>query len=434
VDAASQNHWDRRIEHVAISDVGLRRANNQDNFAVALAPSADAWAARGHLFIVADGMGAHAAGELASKLSVDNIPHTYWKLAGQPPPTALVQALIEANKQINGRGRANRDFEGMGTTTTALLLVQQGALVAHVGDSRCYRLRRRDCVLEQLSFDHSLVWELRARGKFGPEHEFPGVPKNVITRSLGPTPDVEIDLEGPFPTEPGDVFLLCSDGLSGQVEDDEIGAILATMEPNEAVRSLVDLANLRGGPDNITVIVVKIREPLVGPQSRQPLPPVRLDAVATRPKKPLGPEIAIAPAVGLVLSIGLLAFHWVVAMIALLVTLGVSGYLFRDLLFGATQPGGRVLPGGRYGRGPHREVRSLPDDRFLDRLSGLLDELREAAGNEDWAVDWYEFNRHYDAAVQARENKKPAEATREFCRAMSFMMSELRAQRRKAPS
>ncbi len=434
MDTASTPNWDRRLEYVELTDVGLRRANNQDNSTVMLATSFEDWAARGHLFVVADGMGAHAAGELASKLAVDNIAHTYWKLSNQSPPAALVQAMIESNRQIHHRGRANRDFEGMGTTSTAMLLLQQGAVIAHVGDSRAYRLRARDSVLEQLSFDHSLIWELRAKGRFGPDHEFPGVPKNVITRSLGPTAEVEVDLEGPFPAEPGDVFLLCSDGLSGQVDDDEIGAILAALEPQEAARSLVDLANLRGGPDNITLIVIKIRERMVGPRSNEPLPRVNLNAVATKPPQALGPEIAVAPAVGLVLSLGLLFVHWLVAVVALVVTLGLSGYLFRHQLFGSGSGKPGTLMGMRYGKGPHREIRCLTDKRFLDRLASVLDELREAASNEDWTVDWYEFNRHVEAATRAREGGQTADAAREYCRAMSFMMSELRTNRRKAPS
>ena len=135
------------------------------------------------------------------------------------------------------------------------VLLPQGAVAAHIGDSRVYRLRQNK--LEQLTFDHSLVWEMKAAGQLTAEEEAQGkVPKNVITRSLGPYPECKVDLEGPFPISVGDSFLLCSDGLTGVISDAEIAAFMANMPPAEAVKVLVDLANLRGGPDNITVCLL----------------------------------------------------------------------------------------------------------------------------------------------------------------------------------
>ncbi len=230
--------------------------NNQDSLAVMVTLDRATWIHRGHLMMVADGMGAHAAGELASKLAVDNIPHTYFKLRDLYPPAALRQAIRDANRVIHAKGQSSIGFQGMGTTCSCLLLLPQGALVAHIGDSRVYRLHGN--VLEQLTFDHSLVWEMAAAGQI-PEADVPAyIPKNVITRSLGPHPSVNIDLEGPYAAAPGDVFLVCSDGLSGQLNDDELGAILTCLSPEEAVQSLVDLANLRGGPDNISAIAARI--------------------------------------------------------------------------------------------------------------------------------------------------------------------------------
>ena len=255
--------WAHCLQHAAKSDVGLRRANNQDSLAVAPASSQDALEQRGHVFMVADGMGAHAAGELASQIAATAVPLAYQKLADRSPSEALLEAVSDANRQIHNRGQASPEFKGMGTTATVLVLLPQGAVLGHVGDSRAYRLRGNR--LEQLTFDHSLVWEMRKAGQI-PEEDVPGfISKNIITRSLGPNPAVQVDLEGPFPLAVGDTFLLCSDGLSGQVKDDEIGAILATLPPEEAVQTLVDLANLRGGPDNITVIVARV----LGPQIAQ---------------------------------------------------------------------------------------------------------------------------------------------------------------------
>ena len=130
----------------------------------------------------------------------------------------------------------------------------EGALIAHVGDSRVYRIRNQR--IDQLSFDHSLVWELVRRNHLTPEHANLAVPKNVITRSLGPDPAVEVDIEGPLNVAPNDVYLLCSDGLSGPVSDPELGAFAGNFHPDDACRYLINLTNLRGGPDNITVIVV----------------------------------------------------------------------------------------------------------------------------------------------------------------------------------
>ena len=244
------------LKHASVSDLGMRRTNNQDSLAAVVTNDVATWATRGHLLMVADGMGAHAAGELASKLAVDNIPHTYFKLRDLYPPAALRQAIRDANTTIHSKGQSSIGFQGMGTTCSCLVLLPQGALVAHIGDSRIYRLRGD--VLEQLTFDHSLVWEMAAAGQMT-EADVPSyIPKNVITRSLGPHPSVHIDLEGPYSAESGDKFLICSDGLSGPVTDEEIGVMLYCMDPDDATETLVDLANFRGGPDNISVVVAQV--------------------------------------------------------------------------------------------------------------------------------------------------------------------------------
>src|SRR5262245_42084252 len=216
------------LEYAQLSDLGMRRSNNQDSLAVVVTTDHDTWAGRGHLLMVADGMGAHAAGELASKLAVDNVTHAYFKLRDLYPPAALRQAIRDANALIFQRGQSSIGFQGMGTTCTCLALLPQGALVAHVGDSRVYRLRGDN--LAQLTFDHSLVWEMAAAGRMAQEDVPAYIPKNVITRSLGPHENVNIDLEGPYDAAVGDVFLLCSDGLTGQVSDEELGALLHCLD------------------------------------------------------------------------------------------------------------------------------------------------------------------------------------------------------------
>ena len=243
------------IEYASHTDVGIRRSHNQDAHVVMPAADDEHWRSVGHVFLVADGMGAHAVGELASKMAVDNIPHVFSKHAPDGMIAALRGAFVEANTTIHTRGKQNREFEGMGTTGTALVLRPEGAWVGHVGDSRAYRVRGG--VIEQLTFDHSLLWELARRQRKNPD-ELTGIPSNVIVRSLGPEAAVQVDVEGPHPLERGDVFLLCSDGLSGQVHDRVIGSVITALPPAEAVRFLVHMANLQGGPDNTTVIVVRV--------------------------------------------------------------------------------------------------------------------------------------------------------------------------------
>lgn len=249
-------NWDDIITDAAATDTGMRRSNNQDSHSVVRASTPENWRQRGHLFMVADGMGAHAVGELASKMACDNIPHNYTKTKTGTPSEAITKAYREVGSLIHSRATANRDFQGMGTTCSTLLLLPEGALIAHVGDSRVYRIRNQR--IDQLSFDHSLVWELVRRNHLTLDHANLAVPKNVITRSLGPDPTVEVDVEGPLAVMPNDVYLLCSDGLSGPITDPELGAFAANFHPKDACRYLISLANLRGGLDNITVVVLRI--------------------------------------------------------------------------------------------------------------------------------------------------------------------------------
>src|SRR5262249_18991031 len=178
------------------------------------------------------------------------------------------RASVRATPRTHPGGQQTRESGGMGPPPPARVPRPAGAWVAHVGDSRAYRVR--DGVIEQLSFDHSMVWEYARRQKIDPD-EVQGIPPNVIFRSLGPEPLVPIDIEGVHPIRPGDIYVLCSDGLSGQVGDAEIGAVVSTLPPAEACRFLVDLSNLRGGPDNITLIVVRVGGQLATvPAARRP--------------------------------------------------------------------------------------------------------------------------------------------------------------------
>jgi len=243
------------VRFAQLTDVGVKRSHNQDACAANPAVDAAGFQAHGHIFVVADGMGGHAVGEKASAKAVRDIPFLYSKHAKDGVIPAIRRAFQETNAGIYAIGQQNPEFRGLGTTSTALIIRPEGAWIGHVGDSRAYRIRRGQA--EQLTFDHSWVWEIARRQGVDPD-ELGDFKKNVIIRSLGPDPEVEVDIEGPHPVLPGDAFLLCSDGLTGVVSPQEVGAVVTALPPEEAVRFLVHLANLRGGPDNITVMIVQV--------------------------------------------------------------------------------------------------------------------------------------------------------------------------------
>lgn len=418
-------NWDHCLEYAELSDVGLRRANNQDSKAVVIARGQEKWGRRGHLFMVADGMGAHAAGELASKLATDIVPLTYHKLVDQPPPQALLAAIQDANAQIHSRGQASEDFRGMGTTASVLVLLSQGALVAQVGDSRVYRWRNHR--LEQLTFDHSLLWELRASGQISANATPAYVPKNVITRSLGPNPQVQVDLEGILPVQVGDIFLLCSDGLSGQVQDDEIGKVLGCLPLEEAVRALIDLANLRGGPDNITVVATRVTAPLTYPGTAGQVEPPASTAV-----RPVAPVVwGLLGVFGLLtLSLGALGLLLPAAVCGL----GVVGAAIAALVQRYGGGDSFQFDGRPLGRGPYTACDATPDADFVRRLTDIVDQLQDAAVHDRWAIDWNRFNGHSQVAKAGAQAGRYDEAIRGFCRAISFMMDELKKQRSRKQS
>ncbi len=414
--------WQSGLEHVALSDLGLRRSNNQDSMTAAVAGSLAAFQQRGHLFMVADGMGAHAAGELASKLAVDTVPLSYHKLTDRSPPEALRAAMEDANSQIHSRGSASPDFKGMGTTSTVLVLLPQGAMVAQVGDSRAYRLRGNR--YEQLTFDHSLVWEMRAAAAL-PAGQVPDyIPKNVITRSLGPNPSVQVDLEGPFPVAVGDTFLLCSDGLSGPVNDEEMGILLHCLPPAEAARTLIDLANLRGGPDNITVVIVRVKGPLS--PGGQTVP----SATPSPRAAPIHPAMWTVLGALAVIGLGLLALQWTWPGLASLAAAAVVGAV---LALGRYR-GGRLWSQWNQhplGRGPYTATQCVPNAQFTNQLAAVARELRDKiqeAADENWTVDWNHFNGQIDQAVAASQGGDHAQAVRLYGQAISFLMAELKRQ------
>jgi protein phosphatase len=371
------------------------------------------------VFLVADGMGAHAVGELASELAVSIIPHTFGKHVQNGAASALRKAFVEANASIHARGQQNREFEGMGTTTSALLLRPDGAWVGHVGDSRVYRIRGNR--IEQLSFDHSLVWEYARRQNLDP-NVVQGIPSNVIIRSLGPEPLVQVDIEGPYPIAPGDVFILCSDGLSGQVTDHELGAVAAVLPPEEACRFLVDLANLRGGPDNITLVVVRVGGKKAARRAVHsawlPRIPWPIGVLA------LGALLAAVPIFLFVYQVPSL----VVPTILLAFLVIVSGLVGLILHFRHEQ-----LRAAAEAEHPppqiYRHESSSIERPLLDKLHKAEQALKERIADRQWEVDWPSYQNHHGLAEKhLSQNDLPA-AFRESCRAIQILLSVFQRQR-----
>jgi protein phosphatase len=410
------------LKHASVSDLGMRRTNNQDSLTVVVTDDVATWATRGHLLIVADGMGAHAAGELASKLAVDNIPHTYFKLRDLYPPAALRQAIRDANTTIHTKGQSSIGFQGMGTTCSCLVLLPQGALVAHIGDSRIYRLRGD--LLEQLTFDHSLVWEMAAAGQMT-EADVPSyIPKNVITRSLGPHPSVHIDLEGPYTCESGDKFLMCSDGLSGPITDEEIGVLLNCMPPDDAVETLVDLANFRGGPDNITVVVAQV-------DGAVPPAAMACQEVGDAPRSQRWPTAPLWIAAGVFLA--MLAYcglkeYWLGAAGSLLGVMAsvVAGLSLRTSSTQTCPPIQSI--GGPYGNGPYRKAKAAPNSQVAATLAEIAAKLREQSNKNhgNRAPDWGAFEASRSAAEASAKNGDYAEAIRQYSAAIRKVMKKFR--------
>jgi protein phosphatase len=424
----------------------MRRAVNQDSFAARLCTDHAEWSRFGHLFVVADGIGGHAVGDLASRICVDTLPIAFFKHAESPVEDSLHHAILSANKAINDRGRENREFEGMGTTCTALSLSEAGAIAGHVGDSRLYRVRRG--LIQQLTFDHSLQWEMIRLGRATPENVELFHPRNVITRCLGPDSFVQVDIEGPFPVESGDIYMLCSDGVT----------------------------NLRGGFDNSTVIVVHVESYPAPekPQSTPVLPPANT-FVRTRRTRSFARNLATAAVLAVAAGLATLVARFTIASLPagpggfLSATVAGTMILFAGLLLAlrvrrggsvavqtpapavptasparpAAQPASppspspepQDLPGtgsdqhllrsSFNSRAPYRSVACNKADELFSFLAEAHGELIQASRDNGWNVDLEELaqlDRQASAAAQAGKLDRALKARG---RAIDIVMREL---------
>jgi len=247
-----------------MSDVGLQREHNEDSFIVLKEYD---------LFVVADGMGGHRAGDVASKLATDTISEFFRTMASDDvtwpfhfdqnlseEANRLLTGIRVANKQIFDRSTRSRECHGMGTTVVGAMYSPRlnRMYIGHVGDSRCYRVRKGG--IEQLTRDHSLINDYLQAMPDLSEEQRNELPKNVITRALGMQDQVVVDLQHDEPLD-GDVYVLCSDGLSGMITDDQIQTILTEQaDIREACKQLILQANEHGGEDNITAVIVRIEK------------------------------------------------------------------------------------------------------------------------------------------------------------------------------
>jgi len=245
------------IEVSGQSDIGCLRKNNEDSFGYWEPEDEAEFRRKGRLAIVADGMGGYEGGQEASRLAVDAILKVYSEFGGDDPQQALIDGLQAAHEDIRQYGTTHPLLRGMGTTCTAIAVVGDGLYYVHVGDTRLYLIR--DGHIIQVTRDHSYVGRLVEAGMISRQEAETHPQRNILTAAVGTNPELIMDSPGrPEPLRPRDVLLLCSDGLWGVVHDDEILAAVENHDPEGAGRELIELARQRGGPDNITVSILRL--------------------------------------------------------------------------------------------------------------------------------------------------------------------------------
>ena len=415
-----------QVEYVARTDVGIRRSHNQDAHAIQRASDEDTWNRQGHVFLVADGMGGHAVGEKASEMAAAAVPMTYIKWVGQEGPArAIDRAIREANQQIHRLGESIPEFRGLGTTCTALVMREDGAWIGHVGDSRVYRIRNGHT--EQLSFDHSYVWEMARRLRVPPE-SIQDVKKNVIVRSLGPDHNVVVDVEGPHPLASGDAYVLCSDGMSNMITPEETGTIVSTLPLEEAADFLIQLSNLRGGPDNITVVIARIGE-IEASVSTTAM--VRPNAMAMLGRRMWHRWNSVFPwPLTLLTAAVILTMTFLILYLTKSAGANPVGLLAFAALLGSLVGFVLQLREARRARvtvGKVRELRiyrSYPcpvTPTLVKKYFSMAEQLRDFLKEQQMTADWKATKLHLDAAIRARNDSDLLIAFREICRTLKIL-------------
>jgi serine/threonine protein phosphatase PrpC len=245
------------IEIASLTDVGRQRANNEDSYLYWEPESENEFARKGRLAVVADGMGGYEGGQEASRIAVETVRENYDCAFGDDAQQTLVAALIAAHANIQSYAVEHPQLQGMGTTCTALAIVGSQLHFAHVGDSRLYLVR--GATISRLTRDHSYVGRLVESGIVRPEDAESHPQRHILTAALGSGREVDPDFpEAPYLLEDGDSLVLCTDGLWSLVSEQEIASVIHSNSPADSCRILVQRALDRGGPDNATVIVLRV--------------------------------------------------------------------------------------------------------------------------------------------------------------------------------
>jgi serine/threonine protein phosphatase PrpC len=245
------------IEAASLTDVGRQRSNNEDSYLYWEPDSDEEFRRKGRLAVIADGMGGYEGGQEASRIAVETVRHVYDHSFGVNPQDTLLQAFESAHQNIQRYATEHPQFYGMGTTCTALSIVDRQLHFAHVGDSRLYHIRAES--ISRLTRDHSFVGRLVESGIVRSEDAESHPQRHILTAALGCGREVAPHVpDRPFPLEEGDTLVLCTDGLWGLVGDRELAQVAQAAPPAEACLKLVRMALERGGPDNITVLVLRV--------------------------------------------------------------------------------------------------------------------------------------------------------------------------------
>lgn len=331
-----------KLAAAALSDVGKAREINED-----------AEYAGERVFAVADGLGGHRAGEVASRIAIEAIAELDHDMSGDPAGS-LIEAVRNANREVFERAQHEADLRGMGTTITAVAIDGTRAHFAHVGDSRCYLFR--DGAISQVTQDHTLVARMVAEGKLTQHQAETHPQRSILTRALGAGADVDVDtLE--LELYGGDRLLLCSDGLTATIPDEELREYATKRADLASIcRALVDEANARGGPDNITVVMVGVEGPRHRPEPMaEAAPPKPEGRLATAPK----PETARRRRV----PVRLVVWASIVLVALVAGTIGVRSWLSRSWYVGVDGTTVAIFQG-------------LPTDAIGDRLNNVKERTR----------------------------------------------------------
>lgn len=246
------------VEVAGATDVGCQRQNNEDCYLYWEPPDGEGFQRKGRLAVVADGMGGHEGGQEASRIATEAIQEGYAGESSDNPQLGLLTGFRWAHEKVVQYAAQHLQFRGMGTTATAIVLRGNQLCFAHIGDSRLYRVRGQE--ISRLTRDHSYVGRLFENGVITAEEAEVHPQRHILTAALGTGPEIPPDTpEQPMTLAPDDVLILCTDGLWGLVTDQEIQPVVAGNSAADACRKLIEMAKQRGGPDNITVVILRVR-------------------------------------------------------------------------------------------------------------------------------------------------------------------------------